>query len=341
MKKFIVLILTISMILSFSACGKTEGFLSADSDEIAEEAFDQELSADPEESEDLFFEDVNPDSVENQKGTEEIENPSEGVEPDGSAASESVPESADTPNPGAESTEQSFSSEQGVPEYTQTPEVSQGSDGTFVPQAESTVTVSTSGGTTGGHTSAVQPGQSAVNQNTGGAAAPAAPAVPAAPVQTPAPQEASLPYSRQSADTVLRITGSGVQRDWYFSMADIKSLGGVVSDSYFSRGKEPQEMTTHFTGISVDHLLSQIVGVSSYKKATFTAADGYAGSYSRSAIGSTYLNEKNPSAALRMILAWEEDGAPCSLRLVMGQQVAGEYNRTFWIRDVVTIEVKA
>ena len=52
-----------------------------------------------------------------------------------------------------------------------------------------------------------------------------------------------------------------------------------------------------------------------------------------------YINEQDPSAALSMILAWSEDGAPCALRLVMGQQIEGEYNRTYWTRGIVSIEV--
>ncbi len=83
------------------------------------------------------------------------------------------------------------------------------------------------------------------------------------------------------------------------------------------------------------------MGVQSYKKATFTASDGYAGSWSRGMINSMLINEKDPSASLPMILAWSEDGAPCSLRLVMGQQLEGEYNRTNFVRGVVTVEVKA
>jgi hypothetical protein len=41
-----------------------------------------------------------------------------------------------------------------------------------------------------------------------------------------------------------------------------------------------------------------------------------------------------------MILAWEEDGQPIPLSLAVGQAVEGEYNRMYWVRDVVNIEIK-
>ena len=149
------------------------------------------------------------------------------------------------------------------------------------------------------------------------------------------------PYSERTPSTVLTVHGSALEREWYFSIYDLQCMGGAVSADYFSRGKEPQEMTTSFTGILVSYLLEQVIGIGSYKKVTFTASDGYAGSYSQGAVDMSYINEQDPSSTLWMILAWSEDGAPCSLRLVMGQQLEGEYNRTYWVRDVVDMEIRA
>jgi len=155
------------------------------------------------------------------------------------------------------------------------------------------------------------------------------------------PAEPAAPYSERTSATVLTVGGSALDREWHFSLYDLQSLGGVISADYFSRGKEPQEATTSFTGVSVQHLLEDVIGLGSYKKVTFTASDGYAGSYSQGAVNMSYINEKDPSSVLWMILAWSEDGAPCALRLVMGQQLEGEYNRTYWVRDVVYMDVKA
>lgn len=155
----------------------------------------------------------------------------------------------------------------------------------------------------------------------------------------PAPAPPPAPYSQLTADTVLTVSGSALDRDWYFSLSDLQSLGGAYSGSYFSRGKDPQEATTSFSGIMVSYLLDSVIGAS-YSKATFTASDGYAGSYGPGAVDAWYINEKDPSASLPMILAWTEDGSPCGLRLVMGQQIAGEYNRTYWVRDVITVTLQ-
>ncbi|MBQ6606318.1 MAG: hypothetical protein IJH56_01365 [Firmicutes bacterium] len=169
------------------------------------------------------------------------------------------------------------------------------------------------------------------------AAAPEEQTASPTPSETPAP--APAPYSEQTADTVLTVCGSALDRNWYFSLSDLQNMGGYYSAYYFSRGKEPQEETNSFSGILVSYLLDSVIGAS-YSKATFTASDGYAGSHSYSAIHAYYVNEQDPSASLPMILAWTQDGSPCGLRLVMGQQIAGEYNRTYWVRDVITIELQ-
>ncbi len=160
-----------------------------------------------------------------------------------------------------------------------------------------------------------------------------------APEPEPESEPESEPYSVPSADTILTVRGSSLSHDWYFSLADLMELGGTVGADYFSRGKEPQEATNYFVGISVSYLLEQVVGAWDFSKAVFTASDGYTAGHSRSAIDASYINEQDPSAVLSMILAWSEDGAPCALRLVMGQQIEGEYNRTYWTRGIVSIEV--
>lgn len=161
------------------------------------------------------------------------------------------------------------------------------------------------------------------------------------PSDPPETAESAQPYSEKTEDTVLTVTGSAVDRDWYFSLAQLQSLGGTVSADYFSRGKDPQEITTPFVGIDLQYLFETVIGLSTYKKAVFTASDGYSMSYSRSAVNMSYIDETVPGSSLRMILAWTEGDSPCALRLVMGQQTAGEYNRTYWVRDVVQVELKA
>lgn len=159
------------------------------------------------------------------------------------------------------------------------------------------------------------------------------------PAPEPEPEPEPEPYSVPSDDTVLTVYGASLTHDWYFSLSDLMELGGTVGADYFSRGKEPQEATNYFVGISVSYLLEQVVGAWDLSKAVFIASDGYTAGHSRSAIDASYINEQDPSAVLSMILAWSEDGTPCALRLVMGQQIEGEYNRTYWTRGIVSIEV--
>ena len=180
----------------------------------------------------------------------------------------------------------------------------------------------------------------AITENTP-APVPAPSETPAAPEETAAVTEPDTPYAFKTADTVLTVKGSALTREWYFTFSELRSIGGCVEADYFSRGKDPQELTQTYAGIDVQYLLGTIVGCTDYKKAAFRASDGYSVSYSRGAVGMSYINEMEPDAALKMILAWTEDGSPCDLRLVMGQQAAGEYNRTNWVRGVCEIELKA
>ena len=156
-------------------------------------------------------------------------------------------------------------------------------------------------------------------------------------ITTPAPE----PYSVQTADTVLTVRGDALARAWYFTLAELQSAGGYTAADYFSRGKDPQEATNSFEGIDLQYLLETVIGVSDYKKITVRASDGYAYGCSRGSVNMTYINEQVEGSALKMILAWSEDGAPITLRLVMGQMAAGEFNRTNFVRSVTEIEVKA
>ncbi len=169
----------------------------------------------------------------------------------------------------------------------------------------------------------------------------ATPAPSQVPEPTPEPTPAPEPYSVQTADTVLTVRGDALAREWYFTLAELQSAGGYTAADYFSRGKDPQEATYSFEGIDLQYLLETVIGVSDYKKITVRASDGYAYGCSRSSVNMTYINEQVEGSALKMILAWTQDGAPCALRLVMGQMTAGEYNRTNWVRSVTEIEVKA
>ncbi len=163
--------------------------------------------------------------------------------------------------------------------------------------------------------------------------------------QSPAPSEPPLepsdPYSELTDDTVLTVSGRALDRDYYFTLDELQKIGGYVEEDYFSRSSDPKESTDHFIGISIRYLIENVIGIADYKKASFTSADGYAVSYSKSAINASYIDETDSSKSLQMILAWSENNSPCTLRLVMGQMIEGEYNRMNWVRSVTNIDITA
>ncbi len=228
-----------------------------------------------------------------------------------------------------------------VPEETARPAIATaGPDGTPEPAPEATPAAETPA-----PTSAPEPTETPAETAPPVAVVITTPAPSQAPESTPEPSPEPTPeaepYSVQTADTVLTVRGDALAREWYFTLAELQSAGGCTAADYFSRGKDPQEATNSFEGIDLQYLLETVIGVSDYKKITVRASDGYAYGCSRSSVNMTYINEQVEGSALKMILAWTQDGAPCALRLVMGQMTAGEYNRTNWVRSVTELEVKA
>lgn len=118
----------------------------------------------------------------------------------------------------------------------------------------------------------------------------------------------------------------------------------TVSADYFSRGKDPKESTTAFVGVRLIDILN-VAGLSSdAKRVTVTAADDYSASFTLRQVQANYIDETRPGVSLPMIIAYSEDGADYTgdhpFRLVMGQSVAGDYNRQYWVRIVVSITVQ-
>lgn len=224
-----------------------------------------------------------------------------------------------------------------VPEETARPAIATaGPDGTPEPAPEATPAAETPAPTSAPEPTETAPPVAVVITTPAPSQAPES-----TPEPTPEPTPEAEPYSVQTADTVLTVRGDALAREWYFTLAELQSAGGYTAADYFSRGKDPQEATNSFEGIDLQYLLETVIGVSDYKKITVRASDGYAYGCSRSSVNMTYLNEQVEGSALKMILAWTQDGAPCALRLVMGQMAPGEYNRTNWVRSVTELEVKA
>ncbi|MGE4484612.1 MAG: hypothetical protein AB7C97_05810 [Oscillospiraceae bacterium] len=162
----------------------------------------------------------------------------------------------------------------------------------------------------------------------------------------PEQAEAPAPYSVKTPDTILEVSGGGAENTCYFTMDDLLAIKeGYFEDDYFSRRTGPEEATNRYGGVLLSYLLENVVGIKDgAKKITVTSSDGYGSSTTISAVRASYINEKDPTKTLYMILAWNRDGEALTdsgpLQLVMGQLIEGEYNRQYWVKNVCSIEVK-
>lgn len=146
----------------------------------------------------------------------------------------------------------------------------------------------------------------------------------------------------------LIIEGEGVEGRTAFTLDDLQSMeGALVEADYFGINSYGTKSHTHFKGIGVWHILNSQAGLKDGASlVTFTAEDGYEVQYSIAEVKKEdYIDEENPAARLKMILAWEENGyesdprAGMPLQLVVGQKATGDVNRPYWVKNVVRIRV--
>jgi DMSO/TMAO reductase YedYZ molybdopterin-dependent catalytic subunit len=144
----------------------------------------------------------------------------------------------------------------------------------------------------------------------------------------------------------LLIQGSGVEEPVRLSLEELKAMEeGLVEDDYFSINSYGTEQYFHFRGIWVWHLLQEKVKLKEgASKVTFIAGDGYQVEYTLEEVQrEDYIDQRNPAAKYKMILAWEEDGWENSarepFRLVVGQREPGEANKPYWVRNVRIIRI--
>jgi DMSO/TMAO reductase YedYZ molybdopterin-dependent catalytic subunit len=79
---------------------------------------------------------------------------------------------------------------------------------------------------------------------------------------------------------------------------------------------------------------------------SFIAEDGYTVGYTLAEVQrEDYIDEENPGAKLKLILAWEEGGEEFDpeqgnpFQLVVGQREPGDVNKPYWVRNVKTIRI--
>jgi len=146
-----------------------------------------------------------------------------------------------------------------------------------------------------------------------------------------------------TAPSAAHVTvGGKVDATTYLTVAQLKKMRTVTAD-YFSRGHDPDEDTNSFVGVRLSDILDGAGLAKGASRVTITAADAYSATFTLRQVDASYIDETRPGVSLPMIIAYSQDGAALTganpFQLVVGQSVAGDYNRQFWVRSVVSITV--
>ncbi|MFO7151804.1 MAG: molybdopterin-dependent oxidoreductase [Bacillota bacterium] len=144
------------------------------------------------------------------------------------------------------------------------------------------------------------------------------------------------------------IEGDAVERKAYVTLDELKSMDeGLVEADYFSINSYGTKEYTHFKGVWIWYLLKEKVKLKEKaSKVTFIAEDGYTVEFTLDDVKrDNYIDEQNPEARYKMILAWEENGKEFNpangnpFQLVVGQRKPGDVNKPYWVRNVKTIRI--
>lgn len=155
------------------------------------------------------------------------------------------------------------------------------------------------------------------------------------------------PPEEPAADSLL-IDGDAAENQVSFTWEELKSMEeGLVEAEYFSINSYGSKGYSHFKGVWVWYVLNEKVGINdNASRVTFIAEDGYQVEYSIEDVKrEDYIDEQNPEARYKMILAWEENGVEndpalgSPLQLVVGQREPGDVNRPYWVRNVQIIRI--
>lgn len=143
-------------------------------------------------------------------------------------------------------------------------------------------------------------------------------------------------------DYDLSIEGPGVVNVKKYTVAELKSAAAshTVTKSYNSLNSYGTIGSDTFKGIYLEDLLDDIAGLTANARSiTVTAKDGY---YRTFNLDSTSLGVYwTDIQGNQIMLAWERNGSPISLQLVIGQTGSDHVNKPMWVSDVETITVKA
>ena len=171
----------------------------------------------------------------------------------------------------------------------------------------------------------------------------AKPTATATPTPAATDTDEPTPSPSPSATPTFVVCGK-VDNVTTFSVAQLKKMA-TVSATYFSRGGHPTtEESTPFVGVRLIDILNAAGLTSDATRVTILAADHYSATFTLQQVKADYIDETRPGVVLPMIIAYSENGTPYTgahpFRLVMGEQMAGDYNRMYWVYIVTTITVQ-
>lgn len=151
--------------------------------------------------------------------------------------------------------------------------------------------------------------------------------------------------SRDETAAVV-IEGNAVKGRVIFTLDELKTMEqGLLEADYFCLNSYGTRQYFHFKGIWIGYLLQEKINLKDKaSRVTFTADDGYEVEYTLAdVLKEDYVDEQNPGARYKMILAWEEDGREYDprkgspFRLVVGQKEPGDVNKPYWVQYVKRI----
>ncbi|HKM39561.1 MAG TPA: molybdopterin-dependent oxidoreductase [bacterium] len=154
--------------------------------------------------------------------------------------------------------------------------------------------------------------------------------------------------SPPEAEGTVIIEGGAITKPVSFTLAQLMEMEeGLIKANYFALNSYGTREHFQFEGIWVWHLLQEKVNLKDgAAQVSFIGQDGYQVDFTLAEIKrEDYLDEENPTVALKMILAWAQDeeefdparGNP--FQLVIGQREPGHVNKPYWVRNVKTIRI--
>jgi len=148
---------------------------------------------------------------------------------------------------------------------------------------------------------------------------------------------------------VIEINGEGILAPAKVSLEQMKGMeAGLVEADFFSLNSYGTREYTAFKGVWLWHLLQETVELKDdATQVTIVAEDGYQVTYTLEEVQrKDYLDEQNSDSTYPMIIAWEQAGQPFDpdqgnpFQLVVGQREPGDVNKPYWVRHIITLEVK-